>query len=295
MNVIQIIQLYKESLKEMYHEGELSQLTFMAFEHVKKFSKTDLVLKRDELVPQEEAIEFNRILKSLKSHQPIQYVLGYAWFYDLKLKVNSDVMIPRRETEELVKWIIDEIEDNEKKATIELQLLDVCTGSGCIAISLKKNLVHAKAMALDISENALALAKENALMNETEINFVRADVLQLQTLPFTPGTFFNIIVSNPPYILESEKMQMKKKELDFEPHLAFFVKDQDPLIFYKRIAELALLHLAKNGKLYFEINEMKGSGVVELLNQFGFSDVCLRKDFYGKDRMISASLKRTKN
>ncbi len=288
MIVNEVVELFRESLKRIYKEGELTQIIYLVFEQVNSFSKIDLILKRSELITVEEEEKFKSILSELEKHKPVQYVLGYAWFYGMSIKVNENVLIPRQETEELIDWIIKETRDEGRGTGEVLNILDVCTGSGCIAISLKKNLTKAKVTALDISEQALDVARENSQTHDTEIQFVETDILQQKTSPFTLHHSFNIIVSNPPYVLESEKQQMKKKELDYEPHLAFFVKDQDPLLFYKSISEFAQFYLSAGGRLYFEINEMKGNEIVELLTRQGFSDVCLKKDLNGKDRMVRA-------
>jgi release factor glutamine methyltransferase len=286
MKVSEIILHYRNSLKDLYHEEELSQLIFLVFEHVKDFSKIDLVLRKDELVTENEKKEFDAMLSQLLKNKPVQYVLGYAWFFGMKLKVDENVLIPRQETEELVQWIINDSKGRGDK----LKIFDICTGSGCIAVSLKKNLSAAEVTAIDISEKALEVANENATQNQTSVEFFRADILQLGALNFEPRTDFDVMVSNPPYVTEAEKALMQKKELDYEPHLAMFVSDNDPLIFYRRIADMALANLKSQGKLYFEINEKKGNEVVELLVNKGFSEVILKKDLNGKDRMIRATL-----
>ncbi len=286
MKVSDVVRKYRKELDTLYAEGELSQVIFMVFEHVKTFSKVDLILKKDEVVSQNEQEEFEHVLSQLKANKPIQYVLGYAWFYGLKFKVNENVLIPRQETEELVEWILNESQERTDK----IKILDICTGSGCMAIALKNKLPGADVSALDVSGKALGVARENATMNSTSIQFFQSDILQSQTLNSELRTEFDLIVSNPPYVLESEKSQMQKKELDYEPHLAMFVKDNDPLIFYKRIADIALINLNSGGKLYFEINERNGKEVVELLVEKGFSEVLLKKDLNGKDRMVSAKL-----
>jgi len=286
----QVVQLYKEELKDIYEDGELSQIIFLVFEKVKSFTKIDFVLKGIEAVNGSEEEEFKRILVELKQFKPVQYVLGYAWFHEMKFNVNENVLIPRQETEELVEWIVKDTRGEGRRTGDEVKILDVCTGSGCIAVSLKKDLNHAQVTAIDISEAAIDVAMKNSETHKAPVRFIQTDILNLDKSFLTSSQSYNIIVSNPPYILESEKQQMQKKELDYEPHLAFFVKDNDALIFYKRIAELALIQLKPNGRLYFEINESKGKEVVELLQQKGFSNVILKKDLNGKDRMIKATI-----
>ena len=294
MKINQVVQLYKDALNDIYDQGELAQVIFLVFEQVKNFSKIDFVLKRDEAITTEEEKKFKQILSELKTHKPVQYVLGSAWFYGMKFNVNENVLIPRQETEELVNWIMQDIKDKSQEPNNELTILDICTGSGCIAISLKKNVLNASVIALDISEAALAVANENAKKYDAEIQFCQTDILLHNTSPFTAHSSFNMIVSNPPYVLETEKQLMTKKELDYEPHLAMFVFDTDPLIFYRRISEFGLVNLKPNGKLYFEINESKGNEIVALLTNSGYSEIQLKKDLNGKDRMIAAKLK-TKN
>ncbi len=289
MKVNAIAEEYRRSLKELYGEGELSQIIFLVFEHVKNFTKVDLVLKKDEIVSEEEQKQFDQILSELKSRKPIQYVLGFAWFYGMKFKVNEHVLIPRQETEELVEWIAES--SKFKVQSSKLEILDVCTGSGCIAISLKKEFPEANVSAIDISEEALTVAKVNSRLNNAQIEIFRKDILQSTALNFKLRTLFDIIVSNPPYVTEKEKEKMDSKVIDFEPSLALFVSDDDALVFYNAIADFALENLKPSGKLYFEINEAKGKEVVELLTNKGFVNVELRRDLNGKDRMVKATLK----
>jgi release factor glutamine methyltransferase len=285
MKVSEIIDDYRKGLSELYSAGELSQVTFMVFEYVLNFSKTDLVMKRDKILSVEQENEFARILSELKKNKPVQYVLGHAWFYGMKFIVNEHVLIPRQETEELVDWII---RDEGRRVGDDFRIIDVCTGSGCIAVSLKANLPGSEIFALDVSADAIKVASKNASLNKMNIHFIQNDIL----LPFpdSPIPRFEIIVSNPPYVLHTDKEDMTERVLNYEPHLALFAKDDDPLIFYKGISEFALLHLKPGGKLYFEINELKGKEVVELLVSKGFSDVVLKKDMNGKDRMVRAIL-----
>jgi release factor glutamine methyltransferase len=285
MIVQEVIELFRKDLADQYESGELEQIIFLCFEEIKKYSKIDLVIRKDEIITEAEQSSFEKIFSALKSGMPVQYALMNAWFYGMKLFVNENVLIPRQETEELVDWIIRESENIQ---SITLKILDICTGSGCIAIALKKKLPDAEVTAIDLSVEALKIAEKNAEALQTKINFIQSDILQPDSDELKQLNSFDIMVSNPPYVLESEKQQMLKRTLDFEPRLALFVNDNDPLIFYKRIAELAIKHLKENGKLFFEINEQKGDAVVDLLKSSGFKDVQLRKDLNGKNRMVSA-------
>jgi release factor glutamine methyltransferase len=223
-------------------------------------------------------------LEQLKKEIPIQYILRTTHFYGLELEVNSNVLIPRPETEELVDWIIEsqQLTFGDKK----VRILDIGTGSGCIAISLAKNLPNAEVFALDVSDKALATAKSNAELNQVTIQFIHQSILEIDDL----GQQFDLIVSNPPYVRHLEKLEIKKNVLDNEPHLALFVEDNDALIFYRKIAQLAKKNLCPNGQLYFEINQYLGQETLDLLQEMGFKDITLRKDIYGNDRMIQCTI-----
>ncbi|MEE9363333.1 MAG: peptide chain release factor N(5)-glutamine methyltransferase [Cellulophaga sp.] len=221
-------------------------------------------------------------LSDLKLEKPIQYIIGKTHFYDLEFQVNKSVLIPRPETEELVDWIVSEY----KNTNSELRILDIGTGSGCIAISLAKNLPNAKVFALDVSINALAVAKQNAKVNEVNIEFIEADILDVDSLDCK----FDVIVSNPPYVRELEKKEMSKNVLEEEPGLALFVSDENPLVFYKSIAKFSKGNLKENGTLYFEINQYLGRETKNLIENIGFKEIELRKDMYGKNRMLKGKL-----
>ncbi len=227
-------------------------------------------------------------MEELKTGKPLQYVLGETEFYGLRFKVNPSVLIPRPETEELVEWIISDLP--KPKTSIEgLKIIDIGTGSGCIPISLKKNLPEAQLFALDISPEALDVSIQNAALNQTTVNFIQADILNLLNKQLIAEKF-GIIVSNPPYVTDAEKEQMLPNVLQHEPHLALFVPDNDPLIFYKAIADFAIKHLDTTGSLYLEINENLGEETVQLLKQMGFKKIVLRQDLSGKDRMIRSQI-----
>ena len=222
---------------------------------------------------------FQKAIAKLKNYEPIQYILGNTEFYGLIFEVNPSVLIPRPETEELVSWIIDDCEDRQ-----DICVLDIGTGSGCIAISLAKNLKHAKVYALDVSEDALKLAKLNASKNEVDIEFIEADILDCDL----GNIKFDVIVSNPPYVRELEKEAMSANVLNHEPPLALFVKDDDALLFYRKIAEISENILKPNGQLYFEINESLGEPTKELLANNSYNNIELKMDIVEKDRMIKA-------
>jgi release factor glutamine methyltransferase len=274
-----------------------------------------LALNPDLTFSEEEIQIWEFLLEQLKQEIPIQYLLGKTSFFGLDFNVNPDVLIPRPETEELVEWIVEsgkweagrgKLEVGSQKLEVgsqEIKILDIGTGSGCIAISLAKNIPNAVVFAGDISEKALVTAQKNAEINKVEVNFIHVDILNIDDLEQLPTshchpelvegplpTKFDIIVSNPPYVRELEKIEIKKNVLDFEPHLALFVSDNDALIFYKKIAELAQKSLNPNGKLFFEINQYLGKEMMDLLRKMNFKNVELRKDIYGNDRMIKAEI-----
>ncbi|WP_207426234.1 peptide chain release factor N(5)-glutamine methyltransferase [Pedobacter sp. SYSU D00535] len=289
MTLAEIESIYIEQLPPMYERDEAKNLAGMAIEHVCGLSRSFIMLHKAHELTMKEETSLIRVLDELRFGIPLQYVLGEADFYGLKLKVNSSVLIPRPETEELVHWVIQDYQTLPESLDKDygISVLDIGTGSGCIPIAIKKNLPHADVSAFDISDGAIETAIQNAVSNQTEVHFFKADVLDthLNLLPLT----FNVIISNPPYIMESEKEQMHKNVLDHEPASALFVPNDDPLVFYKRIADFSLKHLNAGGALFLEINERLGSAMFEMLNSKGF-EVELRKDAQGKDRMVKAVL-----
>jgi release factor glutamine methyltransferase len=241
----------------------------------------------------EDVAKWNTILSELLKEKPIQYITGEAWFYGLRFEVNENTLIPRPETEELVELILNSpITQHPSPITI----LDIGTGTGCIPISIKANLPQANVSAIDVSEKALEVAKRNAELNKVEINFIQANILDVEDLLKLPSPIihhplsYNIIVSNPPYVRNLEKQEIKKNVLDYEPHLALFVEDTDALLFYRKIAQLALKNLSPNGLLFFEINQYLGKETLELLESLGFKNIELKKDIYGNDRMVKCSI-----
>jgi release factor glutamine methyltransferase len=271
-----------QELTSIYDAGEAESFFYLILEEKQQLKRIDLALQPDLVFSEEEIVVWNSILEQLKLEIPIQYLLGKTSFFGLDFEVNENVLIPRPETEELVDWIIS------KNRTFEhsnnLKILDIGTGSGCIAISLAKNLPNAQVFAIDVSEKALATAKKNAERNEVKVSFISQNILETLDL----GQEFDIIVSNPPYVRNLEKEEIKKNVLDNEPHLALFVEDHDALIFYRKIAELAQKNLSNSGQLYFEINQYLGKEMVALLEELNFKNIELRKDIYGNDRMTRA-------
>ena len=269
---------FTESLSPIYDKDETENFFFLILEHLKGISRVDLALNPDLEFSKDEIQKMELYLNQLKNQKPIQYLLGVTEFFGLEFNVNPNVLIPRPETEELVEWILSENKDKK-----ELKILDIGTGSGCIAISLAKNL-KAEVFAFDISEKALETAQKNADKNQAFVHFIEFDMLN----DVWEGEKFDIIVSNPPYIRELEKHEIKPNVLENEPHLALFVSDENPLIFYEKIADFAKNHLSENGQIFFEINQYLGKETIKMLQQKGFTDIVLKKDIYGNDRMILA-------
>ena len=269
-----------QELSAIYDIGEAESFFYLILEEKQKLKRIDLALNPDLTFSNDEIQFWNSILEQLKKEIPVQYLLGKTSFYGLEFEVNSTVLIPRPETEELVDWIIEcqKFEAGSRK----IKILDIGTGSGCIAISLAKNISNAQVFAVDVSEKALATAQKNAEINEVSVTFISKNILETEDLEQQ----FDIIVSNPPYVRELEKQGIKKNVLDNEPHLALFVEDNDALIFYRKIAELAQENLSPNGQLFFEINQYLGKEMIQLLEKMGFKNIELRKDIYGNDRMI---------
>ena len=266
-----------QTLTPIYDATEAESFFYLILENRLQMKRVDLALHPEIEFSESQLQDYNDILKKLEQQIPIQYILGSTSFYGLEFEVNENVLIPRPETEELVSWILS----NHDSST-HLKILDIGTGSGCIAIALAKNLPNAQVFAIDVSEKALATAKNNADRNEVKVNFIKQDILSTEILEQS----FDIIVSNPPYVRNLEKDEIKQNVLAHEPHLALFVEDQNALIFYDKIANLSQRHLNPNGQLYFEINQYLGKEMVQLLEQKGFSAVELRKDIYDNDRMI---------
>ena len=292
-----ILKQYKthffDLLKNIQDEQEIESFFFILTEYLHNLKRIDVALNPDFEISDAAIEKWNAILAQLQQEKPIQYITREAWFYGLRFEVNENTLIPRPETEELVEWIIESQKSKVKSQKFEI--LDIGTGTGCIPISLKANLPHVNVSAIDVSEKALEVARRNAVSNKVEINFIQTNILevedlsQLQTPNFQLPTSFDIIVSNPPYVRNLEKEEIKKNVLDYEPHLALFVEDTDALLFYRKIAQLALKNLAPNGLLFFEINQYLGKETVELLENLGFKNIELKKDIYGNDRMVKST------
>ena len=272
--------LFQKELSSLYDAMEIESFFFLILEQFRNLKRIDLALQPDLEFSEAEISQWNLVLEQLKQEIPIQYILGKTHFYGLEFQVNPNVLIPRPETEELVDWII---KTNSNGNLSPIKILDIGTGSGCIAISLAKNLPNASVFALDVSKKALEIAQINALQNETKITFIENNILE--TTSFEQQ--FDVIVSNPPYVRNLEKAEIKKNVLENEPHLALFVADDDALLFYRKIAQIAMKNLQPSGQLYFEINQYLGKETFDLLADLGFQNIELRQDIYGNDRMIS--------
>ena len=300
-----------QELSSLYDEKEIESFFYLILENFHQIKRIDLALNPQMRMNDKQLLHWESILSDLKKQKPIQYILGETEFYGLPFLVNENTLIPRPETEELVELIIKQNSKSEippepkvngAKLNSKLKILDIGTGSGCIAISLVKNISNVEVYAIDISEEALETAKKNAQINQVEIHFIQADILKINNLEQLPTsnpklethnpkleTQFDIIVSNPPYVRNLEKQEINPNVLEYEPHLALFVEDEDALLFYRKIAQLALKSLSPNGRLYFEINQYLGKETVELIESFGFKNVVLHKDIYGNDRMIEGT------
>ena len=278
---------FLQELSSLYEEQEIESFFYIILEKLHGLKRIDLALNPQTVMDGAHLKQWKNIVAELKKQRPVQYILGETTFYGLLFLVNENTLIPRPETEELVELIIEST--NYELRNTKLKVLDIGTGSGCIAISLAKHLPTSEVYAIDVSEEALATAKKNAELNKVAIDFISTNILDVVTLSAVAGLDkqFDIIVSNPPYVRNLEKDEIKPNVLDYEPHLALFVDDIDPLLFYRKIAELAIKNLNPNGKLYFEINQYLGKETIKLLEDFGFRNVELNKDIYGNDRIIS--------
>ena len=282
MKLKEIKNRFHLELDTLFPSEEVGSFFYMLIEVYYSVSRLDLALDSGLEVENESLIL--DALEDLKQQKPIQYILGETEFYGLTFKVNKNTLIPRPETEELISWVLKMKPENKN-----LNILDIGTGSGCIAISIAKNIPNAKVYALDVSENALVVAKENAKNNNVDVIFVNEDILAVSNKNLEKQTQFDIIVSNPPYVRHLEKKMMEPNVLDNEPHLALFVDDDNPLQFYKAITEFAVKNLKENGMLFFEINEYLGNEMIQLLKSNNFKNIQLKQDFFKKDRMIKGT------
>ena len=265
-------------LKEIdnFSRREIISFAYLSIEKILGFTKSDCILNSNYILSDENISSFEKIIVDIKKNIPIQYILGETYFYNLKFNVNPSTLIPRPETEELVRYILSHNFSS---------VLDIGTGSGCIAISIAKNS-NASIDAIDNSKDALVIAKSNAILNSVDVNFMFNDVFE-----FSVTKKYDLIVSNPPYILNSEKKYMHQNVIDYEPHNALFVEDSNPLIFYEKIALIASKNLNSNGLLFFEINEKFGDQIIDLLSKLNFVDIELKKDINGRDRIIKSVFK----
>jgi release factor glutamine methyltransferase len=277
----------KNHLVKIYDAKEAANIAELVIEKISGLKKTARILNKQQALNNAQQNILQKYLQELIRHKPVQYVLNEAWFAGMKFFVDETVLIPRPETEELVEWIV---QDNSPLTIhhFPFTILDIGTGSGCIAIVLKKKINNADVFAVDISEPALKIAALNAQENNVYINFSKADILQNQTNINLP--LFDVIVSNPPYITKKESAEMHANVVAYEPHLALFVPDENPLLFYDAISSFALSHLKENGSLFFEIHENSGDEILTLLQQKGFQSIEIKKDLQQKNRMVKAVL-----
>jgi len=278
----ELIEHVRFSLEEIYDEPEATSIAYALIGHVLSLNRLELSMQRHDLVPHQAEEKTEKLIVRLQQHEPLQYVLGIAHFYDLELSVSPAVLIPRPETEELVSLILKENQNRK-----DLHILDIGTGSGCIALALAEYLHAEKVYGLDVSAQALEVAHTNGLKYGQTITWLHTDVFT-DKIAIKNHTL-DIIVSNPPYVLENEKVKMRRNVVDHEPHLALFVPDTDALLYYKRIADVGKKLLKPGGKLYFEINEQFGAATVNMLKEKKFDEVTVMKDLFGKDRFVTAT------
>jgi len=274
------IRQVMNELQHIYAANEARNIALDIVQHITTYSRAQILSNNFSPLTHEQENTLKSFVERLKQHEPVQYVVGNAEFYGLPFKVDKRVLIPRPETEELVEWILKETK-NEHGC-----LIDLCTGSGCIAIALAKKLPQSKVLACDLSNDALDLARENAQNNGVKVGLFQADVLAENFVDTLPDT--DVIVSNPPYVLEQEKSRMQPNVLDFEPSMALFVPDSDPLLFYRAIAKAAYAKLKSGGSLYVEINQALGKETMALFEQTGLGNVQINNDLYGNPRMVKA-------
>ena len=324
LTLLEIKSNFHQSLDSIYGTDEVTSLFFLSIEYYLNLSRTDYAFNKDYSITQEQKEELLNLLNQLKKEIPIQYILEETAFFGMNFKVTPDVLIPRQETEELVDWVLkstklkvgstkfevgnlkyevgsekckvskfsDLNSSSSSDSNSKLKILDIGTGSGCIAISLAKHLPNAEIFALDISKKALKVAQHNAQNNNVDITFIKADILSENIFEHSvlKDIKFDIIVSNPPYVRHLEKVEIKPNVLEHEPHLALFVADEDPLIFYRAISNFARQKLKDQGLLFFEVNQYLGEDTVELIKAKAFKTIELRTDLNGNERMVKALL-----
>ncbi len=290
MTLLEFKTKLHSELEQIYPKNEIDTFYKLLIAHQLNYSSVDSALNLQKVISSEKLDFLFDAVDELANEKPIQYIIGETEFYGLSFKVNEDTLIPRPETEELVHWILKEIETSNKKSN--LRILDIGTGSGCIAITLAKHIPNVDVYAIDVSKNALEMATINAQSNDVAIDFIHANILKTSNLSeLISNTFhFDIIVSNPPYVRNLEKEEMQANVLQYEPHQALFVKDTNPLLFYDKIAELSVSSLSENGFLFFEINQYLHKETVQLLKEKKYTSIDLKKDLFDNFRMIKASL-----
>lgn len=279
---IKIATDFQEELAQIYPTDEIHQLFLLTFEHITTKKRINYNLSKAEALDETSYLKTSAILKELKTNKPIQHILGEAYFYGNTFEVSTHTLIPRPETEELVDLVL-----NENKNKTDLRIIDIGTGSGCIPISLALRL-PAVYTAIEVAPDTIEVAKRNSLKHQVDIQFILADILEWEYI-FPTETRFDIIISNPPYITPKEKLEMHANVLQFEPHLALFIEEEAPLLFYDHIADFALAHLTDDGSLYFEINQYLSTETADLLTKKGFKKVTIIKDINGADRIIRAN------
>jgi release factor glutamine methyltransferase len=283
-NTIQAVsQYFKEELNNIFTAPELEQMLYITLFHYFGLSRIDISINKNKRLSESDLLKVIYTIKGLKKKKPLAYILGEWEFYGISLKVNEHTLIPRPETEELVELIIKTNKHHSK-----LDILDIGTGSGCIALALKKHLPIAKVSAWEISEEALSIASENAKLNKLKLAIKKIDILGYKNYDIADK--YDVIVSNPPYIIHEEKKIMQKNVLNYEPHLALFVEDSNPLLFYDVISDFALSNLKEQGKLYFELNEKYGVELKKLLKHKKFKNVNIVKDINEKDRIVCCNI-----
>ncbi len=291
MKLKDIQKIFHQELAAIYDKNEVDSFFFILMESFYNITRIKLAMNPELAIDNEEKVLNG--LERLKKEEPIQYIIGDTEFFGLPFKVNQNVLIPRPETEELVSLVVESLKLKVGSSN-SVNILDVGTGSGCIAISLAKNLKNTKVYALDVSKEALEIAKQNAGLNHVEVTFMEADILVMEDGGWEAENILNIkfdvIVSNPPYVRKLEKKQMKANVLNNEPHLALFVEDDNPLRFYKAITKFAVNNLTDNGLLFFEINEYLGAEMIQLLKDHNFMNIELKQDIFKKDRMIKGQI-----
>lgn len=285
MTTASIYNDFKNQLKTIYDDREAENISDWIFENVTGLKRWERRGNQNKELNETDSEKLKRYLDELLKHKPVQYILNEAWFYKMKFFVNENVLIPRPETEELVEWIVDDEKDNAGNNSKQTNIIDIGTGSGCIPISLKKELPQANITAIDISEKALLIAKKNAVELNAALEFFQLDFLKEDE--WKPLWQYNIIVSNPPYIPINEIEILAKNVTDFEPEIALFVENNDPFIFYKKISKFAKSHLKETGKIYMEVHEEYAKDVKNLFENAGFISE-IKKDIYGKERMVKA-------